>query len=143
MKRDQNDICLNVDKREAYNTLVGEIRRQLTKLTKNSIQMDVRMEVEENVKVRVRELGFEDERWMELAVVLAVLNLMVLLPENQLTSKIDLREIGCEDGKWMELVLLPDLLSSSSLVFSAHSSSSLFLLPFIKCPVEYSCALRV
>jgi hypothetical protein len=37
------------------------------------------------------------------ALVLAVLNLRVLLPESQLISKIDLREIGFEDGRWMEL----------------------------------------
>jgi hypothetical protein len=33
------------------------------------------------------------------ALVIAVLNLRVLLPERQLVSKMDLREIGCEvDG---------------------------------------------
>jgi hypothetical protein len=36
-------------------------------------------------------------------MILAVLNLLVLLPESQLISKLDLREIGCEDGRWMEL----------------------------------------
>jgi hypothetical protein len=35
--------------------------------------------------------------------VLAVLNLRVLLPDNQLISKTDRREIVCEDGRWMEL----------------------------------------
>jgi hypothetical protein len=59
----------------------------------------------------LRELGCEDGRWMELAqdrvqwwaLVLAVLNLRVLLPERELISKMDLRELGCEDGRWMEL----------------------------------------
>jgi len=37
------------------------------------------------------------------ALVLAVLNLLVLLPESKLISKMDLREIGCEDGRWLEL----------------------------------------
>ena len=37
------------------------------------------------------------------ALVLAVLNLCVLLPESFLISKMDLMEIGCEDGRWMEL----------------------------------------
>jgi len=40
-------------------------------------------------------------RWQ--ALVLAVMNLQVLLPESELISKMDLREIGCEDGRWMEL----------------------------------------
>jgi hypothetical protein len=50
-------------------------------------------------------------RWIELAqdrvqwwvLVLAVLKLCVLLPENQLISEMDLREIGCGDGRWIEL----------------------------------------
>jgi len=37
------------------------------------------------------------------ALVLAVLSLLVLLPECKLISKMDLREIGCEDWRWMEL----------------------------------------
>ena len=37
------------------------------------------------------------------ALVLAVLNLCVLLPESELVSDMDLREIGCEDGRWIEL----------------------------------------
>ena len=57
------------------------------------------------------EIGCEDGRWMELAedrvqwwaLVLAVLNRCVLLPESWLISKMDLMEIGSEDGKWMEL----------------------------------------
>jgi len=51
------------------------------------------------------EIGCEDGRWMELAqdrvqwqaLVLAVLKLLVLLPESWLISKMDLREIGCEE----------------------------------------------
>jgi len=35
--------------------------------------------------------------------VLAVLNLLVLLPESYLISKLYLKEIGCEDGSWIEL----------------------------------------
>jgi len=57
------------------------------------------------------EIGCEDGRWMELAqdlvqwwaLVLAVLNRCVLLPESSLFSKMNLMEIGCEDGRWMEL----------------------------------------
>jgi hypothetical protein len=37
------------------------------------------------------------------ALVLAVLNLLVLLPENYLICKMDLREMGCEDGRWILL----------------------------------------
>jgi len=37
------------------------------------------------------------------ALVLAVLNLLVLLPESWLINKMDPREIVCEDGRWMEL----------------------------------------
>jgi hypothetical protein len=56
-------------------------------------------------------VGCEDGRWMELAqdriqwraLVLAVLNLRVLLPESWLISRLDLREVGREDGRWMEL----------------------------------------
>ena len=56
-------------------------------------------------------MGCEDGSWMELAqdrvqwqaLVLAVLNLLVLLPESQLISELDLKEIGCENGRWMEL----------------------------------------
>jgi hypothetical protein len=45
---------------------------------------------------------FEDRvQWS--ALVLAVLNLRVLLPERKLLSKMNLRKIGCEDGSWMEL----------------------------------------
>jgi hypothetical protein len=59
----------------------------------------------------LREIGCGDGRWIELAqdrvqwraLVLAVLNLRVLLPESQLISEMDLRETGCEDGRWMEL----------------------------------------
>jgi hypothetical protein len=59
----------------------------------------------------LRETGCEDGRWMELsqdcvqwrALVLAVLDLRVLLPESQLISKMDVREICCKDGRWMEL----------------------------------------
>ena len=59
----------------------------------------------------LREIDCEDGRWIELAqdrvqwqaLVLAVLNLLVLLPESELISKMDLREIGCEDGRWIEL----------------------------------------
>ena len=47
------------------------------------------------------ELAEDRVQWQ--ALVLAVLNLLVLLPENQLISKMGLREIGCEDGRWMEL----------------------------------------
>jgi hypothetical protein len=55
----------------------------------------------------LRELGCEDGRWMELAqdrvhwraLVLPVLNVRVLLPENELISKMDLRGIDCEDGR--------------------------------------------
>ena len=57
------------------------------------------------------EIGCEDGRWMELAedrvqwwaLVLAVLNRCVLLPESLLIGKMDLMEIGCEDGRWVEL----------------------------------------
>jgi hypothetical protein len=42
------------------------------------------------------ELAQDRVQWR--ALVLAVLNLGVLLPQ------MDLREIGCEDGRWMELV---------------------------------------
>jgi hypothetical protein len=59
----------------------------------------------------LRKIGCEDGRWMELtqdrvqwrALVSAVLNLGVLLPESQLISKMDHRKIGCEDGRWIEL----------------------------------------
>jgi hypothetical protein len=37
------------------------------------------------------------------ALVLAVLNPQVLLPESQLISKMELWEADCEDGRWMEL----------------------------------------
>jgi len=37
------------------------------------------------------------------ALVLAVLNRCVLLPERYLISKRDLMKIGCEDGRWMKL----------------------------------------
>jgi len=37
------------------------------------------------------------------ALVLAVLNRCVLLPESWLIGKMDLMEIGCEVGRWMEL----------------------------------------
>jgi hypothetical protein len=61
----------------------------------------------------LKETGSEDGTWMELpqervrwrVLVLAVLNLRVLLPENQLISKMDLTETGCEYGRWMELAL--------------------------------------
>jgi len=57
------------------------------------------------------EIECEDGRWVELAhnhvqwwaLVLAVLNLCVLLPEGYLIGKMDLMEIGCEGGRWMEL----------------------------------------
>jgi hypothetical protein len=61
------------------------------------------------------EIHCEDGRWMELAqdrvqwwaLVLAVLNRCVLLPESQLISKMDLiiltTHLGSEDGRWMEL----------------------------------------
>jgi len=47
------------------------------------------------------ELAQDRVQWQ--ALVLAVLKLLVLLPESWLISKMDLREIGCEDGRWMEL----------------------------------------
>jgi hypothetical protein len=47
------------------------------------------------------ELAQDRARW--LALVLAVSNLRVLLPESQLISKMDLRETVCENGTWMEL----------------------------------------
>jgi len=47
------------------------------------------------------ELAQDRVQWQ--ALVLAVLNLLVLLPESKLISKMDLRETGCEDGSWMEL----------------------------------------
>jgi hypothetical protein len=61
--------------------------------------------------MHLREVGRQDEIWMELAqnrvqlqtLILAVLKLRVLLPESQLIRKVDLRETGCEDGRWMEL----------------------------------------
>jgi hypothetical protein len=37
------------------------------------------------------------------ALVLAVLNLRVLLPDSYLIIKVDLKELGCKDGSWMEL----------------------------------------
>jgi hypothetical protein len=53
----------------------------------------------------------ENGRWIELAqyciqrwaLVLAVLKLLVLLPEGLLISKMDFRETGCDDGRWIEL----------------------------------------
>ena len=53
------------------------------------------------------EVYCKDGRCMKLAqghvqwwaLVLAVLNRCVLLPESKLISKKDLMEIGCEDGK--------------------------------------------
>ena len=47
------------------------------------------------------ELAYDRVQWW--ALVLAVLNRCVLLPESQLISEMDLMEIGCEDGSWMEL----------------------------------------
>jgi hypothetical protein len=47
------------------------------------------------------ELAQDRVQWR--ALVLAVLNLRVLLPESQLISKMDLTEISCEDERWMEL----------------------------------------
>jgi len=52
----------------------------------------------------LREVGCEDGKWMELAqdrvqwqaLLLAVLNLLVLLPDGKLIGKMDLREIGCD-----------------------------------------------
>jgi hypothetical protein len=44
------------------------------------------------------ELAQDRVQW--LAVVLAVLNLRILLPERYF---IDLREMGCDNGRWMEL----------------------------------------
>jgi hypothetical protein len=54
----------------------------------------------------LRETGCEDGRWMELAqdrvhwraLVLAVLNLGVLLPDSQLINKMDLRETDVRMG---------------------------------------------
>ena len=43
------------------------------------------------------------DRVQRQALVLAVLNLLVLLPEGYVISKMDLREIGCEDVRWIEL----------------------------------------
>ena len=37
------------------------------------------------------------------ALVLAVLNRCVVLPESWLISEMDLREMNCEDGRWIEL----------------------------------------
>jgi hypothetical protein len=51
---------------------------------------------------RWRELAQDRVQW-RAALVLAMLNLRVLLPESQLISEMDLRETGCEDGRWMEL----------------------------------------
>jgi hypothetical protein len=56
----------------------------------------------------LREIGCEEGRWLKLAqewwaVVLAVLNLLLVLPEGYLSSKMDLREIGCEERTWMRL----------------------------------------
>jgi hypothetical protein len=47
------------------------------------------------------ELAQDRVQWW--ALVLAVLNLCVLLPESYLISKTDLMEIDCEDGRWIEL----------------------------------------
>ena len=47
------------------------------------------------------ELAQDRLQWW--ALVLAVLNRCVLLPESYLSSKMDLMEIGCEDWSWMEL----------------------------------------
>jgi uncharacterized integral membrane protein len=68
-------------------------------------------DIHQLINMDLRETGCEDGRWMELAqnrvqwraLVLAVLNLRVLLPESQLISEMDLRETGCEDGRWIEL----------------------------------------
>jgi hypothetical protein len=59
----------------------------------------------------LRETGCEAVRWMQLAqdrvqwraLILAVWNLRVMLPESQLISKMDLRKTGCENERWMEL----------------------------------------
>lgn len=45
------------------------------------------------------------ERVQLQALVLVVLNLQFLQPENKFTSKVDYREISSEDGRWMELVM--------------------------------------
>jgi hypothetical protein len=60
-----------------------------------------------NIKMIIREICYEDEKWVELgqdcvqwqALVLVVLNLWVLLPESKLVSQSDLREICCEDER--------------------------------------------
>jgi len=59
----------------------------------------------------LREIGCEVGRWMKLAqdrvqswaLLLAVSDLLVLLPESYLITKMDLREISCEDRRWLEL----------------------------------------
>jgi len=57
------------------------------------------------------------------ALVLAVLNRCVLLPESWLISEMDLREIGCEDGKWAELA--QDRVQCSSVSHSVSGFGSL------------------
>jgi hypothetical protein len=47
------------------------------------------------------ELAQDRVQWQ--ALLLAVLNLQILLPESYLISKRDLREMGCEDVRWIEL----------------------------------------
>jgi len=47
------------------------------------------------------ELAQDRVQWQVL--LLAVLKLLVLLPESWLISKMDFGEMGCGDGMWMEL----------------------------------------
>lgn len=47
------------------------------------------------------ELAQDHVVWWTL--VLAVLNHLVLAPENYLICKMDLKEVGCEDGRWVLL----------------------------------------
>jgi hypothetical protein len=60
--------------------------------------------------VDLREIGFENGRWIEMvqnivswrALVLATLDLLVLVPETWIIE-MDLREINCGDGRWIKL----------------------------------------
>jgi DNA polymerase III delta prime subunit len=74
-----------VNKSEKENVYKYAVRKSLEE---TSLQRQMRRWWEEKIKMKIRELGSENRRWMELAqdrvqwqaLVLAVLNLRVLLP---------------------------------------------------------------
>jgi hypothetical protein len=55
------------------------------------------------------ELAQDRVQWQ--ALVLAVLNLRVLLPENQLISEMVVKETGCEDGSFFLIIWFLRLLA--------------------------------